>query len=103
MPERHQLHAQYEPYNSSSQAVAHLCSGLSLWGAVLESGMGWPGLPQSTSKAYGLRGAGGPHCPSVSLFLSPHTVMMTLGLKGDDGLTELGHEFCWSKRKINLI
>ena len=39
---------------------------------------------------------------SVSLLLPPHTVTTTLGLKGDDGLIELGHQFCWSKIKINL-
>lgn len=45
----------------------------------------------------------GPTAPSVSLLLSPHTVTtMTLGLKVDDGLPELGHQFCWSKIKMKL-
>lgn len=39
---------------------------------------------------------------TAPMLLSPHTVMTTLGLKRDDGLIELGHQFCWSKIKIKL-
>lgn len=35
----------------------------------------------------------GPAAASVSLLLSPHTVVMALCLKVADGLTELGHQF----------
>lgn len=38
---------------------------------------------------------------SVSLLLSPPTVTMTLCLKVEGGSTELGHQFCWCKIKIN--